>query len=114
MAFGTKVRFEAVRELAFGGITGTYAAVGTALTDHARLVTITNSTDVEMYISLNGTTDHLRLASNSFKLYDFSANKIRDDGLFVPVGTIFYVRDVAAAAASGAVWIEVMYATGGV
>lgn len=114
MAFGTRANFDAVREVAFGGISGTYAVVGTPLTDHARVVVISNSTNAEIYISVDGTTNNLRLAANSFKLFDFSSNKIRDDGLFVAVGTQFYVKQVSGAAASGAVWIEVISAVGGV
>lgn len=114
MAFGTKATFDAVRELAFGGISATYAPVGGALTDHARVVRFVNGTDVQVYISLNGATDHIRMAANSFLIVDFSTNRIRDDGLFVSVGTIFSARQVAGAAGSGAVWIEVISSLGGV
>ncbi len=114
MAFGTRAQFDAVREVAFGGISGTYAPVGGPLTDHARVVLINNSTNVEVYISDDASTNNFRMAPNSFKLIDFSANKIRDDGLFVAIGTQFYVKQVSGAAASGAVWIEVISAAGGV
>lgn len=113
MAYGTRAAFEAVREIANGSITANYQAVGTAITDHARLVRIVNTMNTEMYISLDGTTDHIRLAAGSFFIIDFSANKVRDDGLFLPIGTIFYVKQVTAPA-SGNLWIEVLYAQGGV
>ncbi len=114
MAFGTRAQFDAVREIAFGGISGTYAVVGTPLTDHARLIRFVNSTNAEVYISLDGVTDNIRLAASSFLLCDFSTNKIQDDGLFVSVGTQFYVRQVAGAPGSGGVWIEVVSGAGGV
>lgn len=114
MAFGTRAQFDAVREVAFGGISGTYATVGGVLTDHARIVRMANSTNVEVYISVDGTNNNFRLAANSFVLIDFSTNKIRDDGLFVSVGTQFYVKQVSGAPASGGVWIEVVSAAGGV
>ena len=113
MAFGTRAVFDAVREVAFGGISGTYAVIGGPLTDHARVVIFTNSTNAEVYISADGVNNNFRMAANSFKLIDFSSNKIRDDGLFVSVGTQFYVKQVTAPS-SGAVWIEVISATGGV
>ncbi len=113
MAFGTRAVFDAVREVAFGGISGTYAVIGGPLTDHARVVIFTNSTNAEVYISADGIVNNFRMAANSFKLIDFSSNKIRDDGLFVSVGTQFYVKQVSAPS-SGAVWIEVISATGGV
>lgn len=114
MAFGTRAEFDAVREVAFGGISGAYAPVGTPLTDHARIVIMSNSTNAEVYISVDGINNNFRLATNSFKLIDFSTNKIRDDGLFVAVGTQFYVKQVSGAPGSGAVWIEVISAAGGV
>lgn len=114
MAFGTRVQFDAVRELAFSGISGSYATVGTPLTDHARIINFNNSTNVDIYISLDGTTNNLRLAANTFQLFDFSTNKIQDDGLFVPIGTQFYAKQVSGAPASGTVWIEVISGAGGV
>ena len=73
-----------------------------------------NTTDVEVYITLDGATDQIRMAAGSFFILDFSSNKVRDDGLFLSVGTIFSVREVSGAAGSGAVWVEVVAATGGV
>lgn len=113
MAYGTRAAFEALREVAFGAITANYAAIGTAITDHARMVRIVNTMDTEMYISIDGVVDHIRMAAGSFFIIDFSSNKVRDDGLFLPIGTIFYVKQVTAPA-SGNLWVEVLYAQGGV
>ncbi len=114
MAYGTRAIFEAVRELAFGGIGAAYAVVGTSLTDHARLVRFVNTTDAEVYVSTDGVIDHIRMAAGSFFILDFSANKVRDDGLFLPIGTQFQVKRQAGAPTSGSFWIEVVAATGGV
>lgn len=113
MAFGTKVQFEELRSLAFGSISGSYAAVGSATTDHARLVCFTNATNADLYISLDGITNHLIVPANGFKLLDLTANKVRDDGLFISKETIFYTKQVSAPS-SGSLWIEVMYASGGI
>ena len=114
MAYGTRVRFEELRELAFGGIGAAYAAIGGATGDHTRLVTFNNTTDTDLYISTNGVTNHLRIASGSGKVLDLTTNKVRDDGLFVDQGTVFYVKRTAGAPTTGLIWIEVMYADGGV
>lgn len=114
MAFGTKVQFDAVREVAFGSVGASFSAVGTALTDHARLIRFVNSLDNEIYVSYDGVNNNFRMAPNSYILFDFSTNKIRDDGLFVSVGTQFYVKRVSAAPTKGSMWIEVVYASGGV
>ena len=113
MGYGTRVTFDAGRELAFGSMGATFVAVGSPLSDHVRLLGLNSSLNAEVYVSFDGVTDHLRMASNSFKLYDLSANKIRDDGLFLAAGTQIYVREVSASVASGAFWIEAMYGEGG-
>lgn len=113
MAFGTRVIFEPIREADGAVITGSYTALGVPLTDHGRIIILTNSTGQEVYISFNGTDDNLRLAGNSFKLLDLSTNKIRDDGLFLAVGTQIFVRYVSTTSITGAVWIEIMSAEGG-
>lgn len=114
MAYGTRVNFEPIREAAFGAIGATYSAVGSATTDFTRLVSINNGTDAQVYISLDGVHNHLRLAANSFKLLDLTANKVQDDGLFISNGTVFYVKQVSGAPTTGTLWIETLYAVGGV
>lgn len=113
MGYGTRVTFDSVRELGFGSMGATFVAVGSPLTDHVRLLGLNSSLNEEVYVSFDGITDHLRMASNSFKLYDLSANKIRDDGLFLAVGTQIYVREVSASVASGSFWVEAMFGEGG-
>lgn len=113
MAYGTRIAFDAVRELAFGSVGASYVAVGTPMTDHVRLIVFNNSLDQEVYVSFDGVTNHLRMSNNSFKLLDLSANKIRNDGLFLAVGTQIYVKEVSASVASGNFWVEVMYGEGG-
>lgn len=114
MAYGTRVAFEPIRELAAASVAAGYTAVGTALIDYARVVRFVNTTDVEVYFSIDGTNNHIRLPSNSFFLCDFTSDRVDDVGLFVHVGTIFYVKRVSGAAATGSVWVEVVYAQGGI
>lgn len=113
MSFGSRVTFEPVRELAFGGIGAAYAAIGAVTVDYTRLVRFVNSTDVEVYISLDGSTNHIRIAAGSFLLLDFTSNEVGEVGFFVAKGTIFYTKSVAGAPSSGSVWIEVVYGHGG-
>lgn len=113
MAYGTRSGFEALRTLAFGSIGASYTAVGSATTGHARLINLVNSTNQDIIISLDGVTDHIRLYSGSFQLFDFSSNKVKDDGFFIPQGTIFYAKHSGVAPTSGNIWIEVIVATAG-
>jgi len=114
MTYGTRVKFEPLRSVAFGAIGAGYAALGTATTDHSRLFSIFNSTNTDVLISFDGATDHMRIAAGSGQVLDLSTNKIRDDGLFLRKETIFYIKRAAGAPASGNVWIQVMAADGGV
>lgn len=114
MAYGTKVQFEPIRELASESIGVNYTPIGGALIDHARLVRIVSTLNTEVYISIDGSTNHIRMANNSFFLTDLTTNKVQNDGLFLSVGTVFHVKRVSAAPSSGSVWIEVLYAEGGV
>lgn len=114
MAFGTRVGVEALRSVAFGSVTSSYAALGAATTDYVRLVSFNNSTNQDIFVSLDGVTDHFRVVSNGFKLLDLTSNKVRDDGLFLAKGTIFYVKDGGTGPTSGNFWIEAVYAQGGV
>ncbi len=114
MAYGRRVVFESIREEAFGGIAANYTALGAILGDNARIVGFSNSTDAEIYISFDGINNHIRLAANSFQLYDFTANKTRDDGFFLPNRTQIYQQRVAGAPTSGSLWATVVVAGGGV
>lgn len=113
MAFGTRVLFNPIGSVAFGSITGSYTTFGAPMPGHARIIRFCNSTDKDILISADGVNDHLRIAANSFALFDFSTNRIQDDGLFVQKGDQFYIK-YASAPSSGTAWIEVITAAGGV
>ncbi len=108
------VRFDALRSLAFGGISGSYATVGTPLTRNWRMFRITNNTDGDMFISADGTTDNLFVPKNGFVLYDMSTNApsvSQSDTFVMGIGTQFYVKQ-STAPTSGAIYIEGIYARG--
>lgn len=102
---------EALRSLAFGSISGSYAAVGTALENQCRLICITNNTEGDMLFSIDGSTDHLFVAAGSFKLFDLQSNmkSVNEDRFVFKKGTQFYVKQ-SEAPVSGSVYIEVIYA----
>lgn len=114
MAYGRRVEFEAVREVAFGGIGAAYAALGAVTSDNVRQIKINNATDAEVYISFDGINDHIRLAANSFDLWDFTANKVRDDGFFIATNTTIFQRRVAGAPTVGNLWVSTVIGAGGI
>lgn len=113
MAYGKIVQFEPIREVAFGGIGAAYAAVGGATTDYGRMVSIFSTLDAEVYISLDGVDDHIRIPVTLGRVWDFNANRI-DDSFFIEKDTTFYVKRVSGAPTEGNLWIEVTYAGGGI
>lgn len=108
-----KAVFDTLRTLAFGSISGTYAAVGNAFTEPMRMITISNQTNGDMIFS----TDDANADGNVFlfageqRTYDFTANMIpgKDDSLVLPVGTAWFVKQ-STAPSSGGVTIEAVYA----
>ena len=111
MAYSKRMEVDEIRRLAFGAIGPTYSAVGTALAEPCRIFILSNITNVNILFSLDGATDHFLLPPGGFKLIDVCTNKVRDDGFFVPDGTVFYARHEAGApAASGEVFVEIMHA----
>jgi hypothetical protein len=109
-----KVYFDTLRSLAFGGISATYAAVGTPTTVEARIVCFTNKTQGDMIFSTDSTnaTGQIFVPAGTFKLYDLTANLVpgKDDTFVISKATQFYVKQVTAPV-SGAVYVELVYAT---
>jgi hypothetical protein len=109
---GPRAFFEPLRSLAFGGISGTYAAVGTPLENPVRAFCITNNTQGDMIFAIDNTVaaGHMFVAAGSYKLYDVQSNinPQFDDKFVLAVGTQFYVKQNTAPVA-GDVWIECLY-----
>jgi len=108
MAYPIRLRAEAIREVAFGAITGALAAVGAATTNPGRLVRFVNTTDSELYVSLDGTNNHFRIPVASFMLLDVSTNQTTKDNFFIPEGQVFYVAHVGGAPTTGSFWVELV------
>ncbi len=107
-------RADVLRSLAFGGISGTYATIGTPLTVNWRVFRITNNTNGDLFISFNGTDDNFFVPASSFVLYDLSANVApvtESDTFVLQIGTQFYAKQ-STAPTSGSVYIEGLYARG--
>lgn len=108
----SRVNFEPMRTLAFGGISGTYAAVGDPLDNPCRVFCITNNTQGDMIFAVDNTVaaGHMFVAAGSYKLYDLQSNmNVQfDDKYVLPIGTQFYVKQDTAPV-DGDVWIEVLY-----
>jgi len=104
-------KFETLRSIAEASLnTTTYTAIGAALVNPARLLHITNTTDVNVFISFDGTNAHAIVITSGFVLYDLTANKSLSSvgGLYIPANTTIYAK-LAASATTGSVYVGVMY-----
>lgn len=109
--FTNKAQVDALRSTAFGSITGSYVAVGSAFAYQARIICFTNTTNEDMFFSMDGSTDQLIVPAGSFKLFDVTMNHrpVNMDDFCFAIGTQWYVK-YSAAPNAGAVYIEVVYA----
>jgi hypothetical protein len=100
------VTIDTIRTLAFGGISGTYATVGTVFSFPVKLICFTNNTNGDVFFSDDGTNNKLFVAAGSFKLFDFTSNRNALQPVWaIPKGTQYYVKQ-STAPTSGAVYIE--------
>lgn len=100
---------DTIRTLAFGGISGTYAVVGTPTTDATRLICFTNNTNGDVFFSNDGVNDQLFVAAGSFKLFDVCSNRDDVNGVYLLSSHMQWYVKQSTAPTSGAVFIEVLY-----
>ncbi len=101
---------EALRSLAFGGISGTYAGIGTALANPARIIYIVNTTDGLLTYSFDGINDHFVIPSSGFLLLDVTSNMTSVGGSFtIAQGQRIYAKGTVS---SGSTYLSVFFGTG--
>jgi hypothetical protein len=111
-SLSVRIRYEPLRSLAFGGISGTYAAIGTTFANPVRILKITNLTDANLLISFDGVTDRDIIPANTIEVLDYGSNKADTGGqLDQSVGDRVYVKQSGGAATSGSVYVTVIYAS---
>lgn len=114
LASSVRARYEPLRSVLFSGISGMYTGVGLPFENPVRILKITNFTDKNILVSLNGVDDHDIVASNGFFLYDYSSNKSNSGGLLEqPQNDRIYVKSEAVdnLPTIGTLYITVVYAS---
>jgi len=101
--------YEPERSLAFGGISGAYAVVGTPTAHAAHEVLWQNQTDAPITFSWDGTTAAFTLDAHTSFVSDVQSNR-SDIGRInlLAAGTQFWVKQVSAPTL-GSVYISVFY-----
>lgn len=109
---GQRIRFEPIRSIAFGAVSGAYAAVGTPLANASRLLMFDNIMDTALLISFDGSNDHIFIAASSSKIIDLASNRVGPvDQLELSESTTIYVKQASGAPGSGTLYISTMYAS---
>jgi hypothetical protein len=114
LVFVQYVEFDTLREIAGTSINTSYQLVGPVFTVNPRIISFHNSTDVDLYISTNTADNMLRIASNSFKLYDVEANKSTSGDNLFPKGVGIWVKETSDGTPTmGNFWVEAIYSRTG-
>lgn len=100
---GARLKPEPIREVAFGSLTASYVQLGAAITAPLRIVIMTNTTDADVYVSMNGTDNQFRVVAGTFKLLDLKCNDA-----FFGKDEVFKVK-YKTAPTSGDFFIEAMF-----
>lgn len=106
--YSTVLKWDTLRSLAFGSISGTYAAVGTSFTYPARIVKVINNTNADLTVSIDGTNDNDLVPAGGFFLYDCGTNRGNaSPEMAIQEGTQIYVK---GSPTSGSAYVVVLYA----
>lgn len=110
-AYSVRIFYEPLRSLAFGSVSGTYAAVGTPFAYAIREIKVTNLTNANLLISFDGVTNHDVVAATSAYIYDYCSNRADLGGaLSQSAGQTLFVKSETSNPSSGNLYVTVIYA----
>lgn len=100
---GASLKPEAVREIDFSVLTGTFQVFGPVFTGWVRYMTMDNNTDQDVYLSKDGVKDQWRVRSGTSKIYD-----VKNNDMFLSPGDQLYIRYKGVVAPTrGDVFVEI-------
>ncbi len=101
-----QLTYDTMRSRDSATFTGSYQTLGSVFTHAASILKIVNNSTVLVTLSIDGTSDHDILPSNSFFLYDETANSPHTENTYMRAGTQFYIK---GSAGTGSVYLVVQY-----
>jgi hypothetical protein len=90
--------------------TGAYQTLGAKFAHQARIIRITNNSNVLITISLDAINDMEVLPANSYITIDLASNRETGNSWELPANTQVYVKGAAGGANAGLVYLSVYYA----
>lgn len=109
MSLAVRMLPETLRTLAYTGITGSYAPLGTPFVNPISIFLFQNQTNQLVYVSLDGVNNHFAVPSAGFILFDLTTNKTLSQGIFFSEGTQIYVNAPGTLPTTNAVYLSVLY-----
>lgn len=113
--YSNKASFASIRSVAAASITGSYTALGAVLAQPAVGIIVTNLTDGQVLVSIDGTNDHLVFGVSAVPVFvpisSLIPNKAAGDQFVLPASTQFYVKDGPTASTTGSFYLQVVQAT---
>lgn len=102
---GNSIKDEAIREIAAASITTSYQLLGSVFTRDAFRIWLTNNTNGDIYLSLDGVTNHKKMPATSGRAYDDKTND-----MFRKKGSQWWIKyESAPGAPTGWAGLEVEY-----
>ena len=99
-----------VQTVAYSAVTSSFVAMGAAMPDPVRIIKIHNTTDSDIYVSYDGTTEHDVVVAGTGMVIDITTNKSIEQGMFLATGTIVYIEYVSSAPTYGSIYLSAYYA----
>ncbi len=99
---------EPLRSLGEASISGTYAGIGTAISNPSRVIFVQNLTDALLLFSFDGINDHFPLPANGFLVLDISSNQSHAQGFYMSQGQRLYVK-TSGTPTTGSVYFTTFY-----
>ena len=98
--------------MAFGSVGASFAALGSPLSNPITVLHIRSTLNQDVYLSFDGSTDHVYVGAGDLVFYDIGTNKYGGGKLLLPKGTqIYQKRGPGGASGSGNLFVMTLYGT---
>ena len=97
---GSSVKWNPIREIDASLLTNVYQPIGTVFLQDCFMIWFLNNTNADVYLSVNGTFDQIKLPMYTGRSLDLKTND-----MYLIAGTQFYIRLSQIGPASG--WFSI-------
>ena len=106
--YSNRAKFDTLRSVAAGSVTGSFVALGVPLASPAVAFNCLNQTNGDVQVSFDGINPNLTLPANSYQVWDVRANSPALNEYLLAGGTQFYVRQGTTVPTTGTFYVEVL------